>query len=266
MERNYSVDEPMMESVLDDAAQAPEVSAEALSAALGEVVPSAAEAEQQVDDQLEMPENKGLRGRMMQFEQRGYKRGAQEAESKWEAERKGYQEQIAKYEAEALEREAKRFAQEKNMPEDIALEYLKLKKASGVPPVAEQPRDDAGRFTAQPSEPEDSAALNAAQTRAMTLMAQADAFEKMSGGGVTRDAILDAFQNDTEIHQRVVSGEWDFTDVGQALSGGQQRAPRVSRSASNGRVTASTFSGMSDDEFAMFDAKLSQGAVFDARR
>ena len=267
MENNHTVDETMMESVLDDAAQAPEINADALSEALNQLAPDqTVEAGQNGgDDQLEMPADKGLRGRMMQFEQRGYKRGAQEAESKWEAERKDYQERLARYEQMELEAEAKKLAQEKNMPEDIALEYLRMKKGQ---PVPEQPRDEAGRFAAQPQQPAvDTVAMDEAQTRAVTLMTQAEAFEKMSDGGVTKDDILAAFQGDPEVHRKVVSGEWDFTDVGRALSdNGQQRAPRVSRSASSGKVSTSTFMGMSDAEFAMFDNRIAQGAVFDARR
>lgn len=268
MEKNLTVDETMMESVLDDAAPAPETNADALSEALNQLAPdSTVEAGQQSgDDQLEMPSDKGLRGRMMQFEQRGYKRGAQEAESKWAAERKDYQDRIAKYEQMELEAEAKKFAQEKNIPEDIALDYLRMKKGQ---PVAEQPRDEAGRFAAPEQQPavESDTAMNDSQARAVTLMTQAEAFEKMSSGMVTKDDILGAFQNDAEVRRKVVSGEWDFTDVGRALSdNGQQRAPRVSRSASNGKVSANTFIGMSDAEFAMFDNRISQGAVFDARR
>ena len=263
MEYNHTVDDTMMESVLDDAAPAPEI-ADALSEALG--VPAtepAVEAEQQVeDDHLEEPQDKGMRGRMKQFEQRGYKRGAQEAESKWAEERKGYQEKLARYEQMELEAEARKFAQEKNIPEEIALDYMRMKK--GMPAAAEQPRDDNGRF-AQQAAPQ-SAPDADVQARAAALMTQAAAFEKMSDGNVTKDAILDAFQNDSEVRQKVVSGEWDFTDVGRALSGGQQRAPRVSRSASNGKIGTSTFLSMSDDDFASFDERIRQGAVFDARR
>jgi len=262
MDNNYTVDDAMMESVLDDAAPAPETTADALSEALGiAAAEPAVEAEQQDDSEhLEEPQDKGLRGRMKQFEQRGYKRGAQEAESKWAEERKSYQDRLAKYEQMELEAEAKRFAQEKNIPEEIALDYMRMKKGM---PATEQPRDNAGRFKAQPAE----AADTATQTRAMALMTQAEAFEKMTDGAVTKDAILEAFQNDTETRQKVVSGEWDFTDVGRSLSGNsQQRAPRVSRSASNGKIGVSTFMSMSEDEFASFDDRIRQGAVFDARR
>ena len=265
MEYNHTVDDTMMESVLDDAAPAPEIEADALSEALGVAAPEqAVEAEQQADDeQLEEPQDKGMRGRMKQFEQRGYKRGAQEAESKWAEERKGYQERLAKYEQMELEAEARKFAQEKKIPEEIALDYMRMKK--GMPAAAEQPRDDNGRFAAQ-AEPQGSPDADT-QARAVALMTQAEAFEKMSDGAVTKAAILDAFQNDSEVRQKVVSGEWDFTDVGRSLRGdSRQRAPRVSRTASNGKIGTSTFIGMSDDDFASFDERIRQGAVFDARR
>lgn len=262
MEYNHTVDDTMMESVLDDAVPAPETNADALSEALGVAAAEpAVEAEQQDDDHLEEPQDKGMRGRMKQFEQRGYKRGAQEAESKWAEERKGYQEKLARYEQMELEAEARKFAQEKNIPEEIALDYMRMKK--GLPAQPEQPRDDNGRFA--PQEAQQSAPDADVRDRAAALMTQAAAFEKMSDGNVTKDAILEAFQNDSEVRQKVVSGEWDFTDVGKALRD-QQRAPRVSRRASNGKVGTSTFLSMSDDDFASFDERIRQGAVFDARR
>lgn len=265
MDNNYTVDETMMESVSDDAAQAPETNADSLSVALEQIAPTTdVEAGQQGgDDELEMPADKGMRGRVKQFEQRGYNRGLKEAESKWAEKERGYQERLAKYEQMELENEAKEFAQKNNVPENFALEYLRMKKGM---PVTEQPRDDAGRFASQQSAAVDSA-TETAQARARTLMTQAEAFEKMTDGAVTRDAILDAFQNDADVHQKVVSGEWDFTDVGRSLGNASQRsAPRVSRSASTGKIGTSTFLSMSEDDFARFDRQISQGAVYDARR
>lgn len=266
MDNNYTVDETLMESVLDDAAQAPETNADSLSAALEQIAPTTdVEAGQQGgDDELEMPADKGMRGRVKQFEQRGYNRGLKDAEAKWAEERKGYQERLAKLDQMELENEAKKFAQENNVPESFALDYLRMKKGM---PAAEQPRDDAGRFTAQQqSAAAEDTAMADAQERARTLMTQAEAYEKLTDGAVTRDAILDAFQNDADMHQKVVSGEWDFTDVGRALANGQRPAPKVSRSASTGKIGTSTFLSMSEDDFARFDRQISQGAIYDARR
>ena len=266
MENNYTVDENLMESALDDAAQAPETGGDALSEALEQIAPTTdVEAGQQEGTgELEMPADKGLRGRMKQFEQRGYNRGLKEAESKWAEKERGYQERLAKLDQMELENEAKKFAQENNVPENFALEYLRMKKGM---PAAEQPRDDAGRFAPQKPAADNDPKMAEAQARAQTLMTQAEAFEKMSNGAVTKDAILEAFQSDADMHQKVVSGEWDFTDIGRALGDAPQRsAPRVSRSANNGKIGTSTFLTMSDEEFARFDRQISAGAIYDARR
>lgn len=264
MENNHTVDETMMESALVDAAQAPETGADALSEAINSLSEPAVEAGQQdAGDKAKDAEDKGFRGRLYEYERRGYDRGAREAETKWANERKSYEERIAKYEAEELKREAKAFAAQHNMPENIALEYLTMKKGAGVP-VTEQPRDSEGRFVAQPSG--DDQAASDVRARAVTLLTQAEAYEKMSDGAVTKDAILDAYQNDSAVRQKVASGEWDFTDVGRHITGGTPRAPKVARSAGNGQIQASYFSNMSDDDFAKFEERIRQGAVFDARR
>lgn len=264
MENNYSVDETMMESVLDDAAQAPETEAASLSEAINELNPESAGVanQQEEDEHIEEPTDKGLRGRMHQFEQRGYKKGAREAEAKWANEKKELLERIAKHETENLKREAKEFAQKHNMSEELAFKYLSLEKGS---PVAEQPRDNGGRFASRESETQAAGGTDV-RARAVALMTQAEAYEKMSNGAVTRDQILDMYQNDPDVQQKVASGEWDFTDVGKHLSSPQKRAPKVTRSASNGQINTSYFSGMSDADFAKFDEKIRMGAVFDARR
>lgn len=260
MDKNYTVDETMMESVQDDAAQAPEV-ADALSAAL-EAVGGGEPEEKQDGAAPGQEESKALRGRMRSYEERGYKRGAREAEAKWADEKRGYEERLARYEKLELEAEAKRLAQEKGMPEDIAFEYLSMKKGKQVDAPAAQPRGEDGRFTQRTTDPQ-----SAAHARAASLMAQAEAFEKSSRGAVGKDAILDAFENDENVRSKVASGEWDFTDVGLYLSDRPaQRAPRVVRSPNGGTIRASNFDTMSDEEFAKFNERVAKGAVFDTRR
>lgn len=259
MENYNSVDETTMGSVWDDAAQAPE-NADALTQAL-EHVAAAQDGQDGAsgdDGQHEAePESKALKGRMKQYEQRGYKRAMRmldEERSKWEQEKRDYETQLSEYKKYRLEAEAKALAKEKNIPEDFALEYLQMK--SGAAPAQSAPR-------AQPAGADD-----AVKARASALMAQAEAFEKISDGAIGRDAILDAFQNDPEIRERVSSGEWDFADVGKQLMGGQgkSRSPRANRAANNGRISESTFASMGDEDFAKFDERIRLGAVFDARR
>lgn len=261
MENYNTVDETMMESVQADAAQAPETDAEALSTALAAATePEAEPTKETADAQVEEP-NKGLRGRMLSYEQRGYKRGQQEAEAKWAEEKRGYEERLARYAERELQDEAKQLAAEKNMPEDIALDYLRMKRGMPAAEPPQQQRDSAGRFTAAPSE-----ADNATAQRAKALMDQAESFERMSDGSVSKDAILEAFQNDEEIRRAVASGEMDFIDVGKRLAGGEKHAPRVIRDANNGGIARRSFASMSDEEFKKFDERVRHGAVFDARR
>ena len=267
MDNNYSVEATMTESALVDAVQAPDTTADALSEEISRLTGPAVEAGQQGDDkQAKSSEDKGFRGRLYEYERRGYDRGAREAESKWADERKGLQERIAKYEAEDLKREAKQFAQDNNMPENIALEYLTMKKERGGT-VAAQPRDDNGRFVQREAPAEQPGGDAAVRERAVNLYTQAEAFEKMTDGAVTKDAILDAYQNDSDIRQKVASGEWDFTDVGKHLAGsGKQNAPKVARSSGGGQISTSYFANMSREDFAKFNEQLKRGKVFDARR
>lgn len=262
MDNFYTVDETMMESVQDDAAQAPE-NADALSDALKMVTE---EPVQQEEPAQQQEESKALRGRMKSYEERGYKRGTREAEAKWADEKRGYEERLARYEQLELEAEAKRLAQEKNMPEDIALEYLSMKKGKGgqVDAPAAQPRGDDGKFVARAT---DNNAQSAAQSRAIELMAQAEAFEKSSRGEVGKNAILEAFENDADVREKVASGEWDFTDVGMYLRDKPaQRSPMAVRSPNSGQLNATNFATMSDSDFKKLSERVAKGAVFDIRR
>lgn len=265
MEKNYTVDETMMESVRDDAAQAPE-NADALSAAL-DAVGGGESVEEQDNAAPVQEESKALRGRMKSYEERGYKRGAREAEARWADEKRGYEERLARYEEMELRAEAKQLAQEKNMPEDIALEYLSMKKGKALQAdaPAQQPRGTDGRFTR--ADDAQNPAQNEAQIRAAALMAQAEAFEKSSRGEIGKEAILEAFENDPDVREKVARGEWDFTDVGMHLMDKPaQRSPMAVRSPNGGRIRASSFDTMSDEDFAKFSERVANGAVFDARR
>lgn len=264
MDKNYSVDETMLESVQDDAAQA-SAEADALSEAIGAI--SEPERNQQEESKAapQQEESKALKGRMKSYEERGYKRGVREMESKWADEKRGYEERLARYEKLELEAEAKRLAKEKNIPEDIALEYLSLKKGQPVDAPATQPRTESGRFAKRTSDPE--APQNDAQARAAALMAQAEAFEKSSRGEVGKDAILEAFETDDAVRAKVASGEWDFTDVGLYLAeNASSKPPRAVRSPNGGTLKTSGFATMSDEDFAKFNDRVAKGAVFDTRR
>ena len=262
MDENTNVVEQGLESVQDDAAQAQDDGAEALSAALAATEETEAEPTEQPEADTEP--NKALRGRMKSYEARGYKRGQQEAEAKWAEEKKNYEERLAKYAERDLQDEAAELANKRHIPADLALEYVRMKH--GMAATNEQPaqqRDESGRFTSQQQE----APGADVQQRAAALMAQAESYEKMSDGAVTKDAILEAFQNDETIRNAVSSGKMDFIDVGKQLAGGSKKsAPKLTRSANNGGISRRSFATMTDEEFSKFDERVRHGAVFDARR
>lgn len=266
MENNYTFDATIMESAQFEGAQAPEEQpTDALSEALdAESEGNAVEAEQHAEDAPQEESSKALRGRMKHYEDRGYKRGKSEAESAWAEERKGYLERLEKYERKELEDEARELAQKNHMPEDMALEYLQMKKGMAVDKPAEQPRDASGKFAPASA----TAERDESEARATVLMAQADAFEKVTDGEVSRDAILEAFKEDSDVRRKVVSGEWDFTDVGRYLmkGGAEANVPRAVRSPNNGSIKPRSFQTMSDADFAKFNERVKNGAVFDVRR
>ncbi len=251
-----------LESVQDGAVQAQDEQAEALSAALAAGEEAAETTDEAVGNPDEEP-NKALRGRMKSYEARGYKRGQQEAEAKWAEEKKSYEEKLAKYAERDLQDEAAEMANKRHIPADLALEYVRMKH--GLAPKAEetQARDESGRFASQQGNDSGKAAV---QQRAAALMAQAENFERMSDGAVSKDAILEAFQNDESIREAVAKGEMDFIDVGRRLAGGKKSAPHIIKSANNGGISRRSFANMSDDEFSKFDERVRHGAVFDARR
>lgn len=125
---------------------------------------------------------------------------------------------------------------------DRALEYLKLK--GGQPIVkAEQPtRDEKGRF-AKTEYPE-------VQTRANELIAQANTIKAMSGIDV-----MSIYNNDPEVKERVLSGEWSFIDVYNS----QKRMPQAIRSSNGGAIGDVDIARMTRGQLAKMDEYLSGG-------
>ena len=261
-DNNIAVVTDNLESVQDGAAQAQDDQAEALSAALAASEEQTETTEEPAGNPDEEP-NKALRGRMKSYEARGYKRGQQEAEAKWAEEKKGYEEKLAKYAERDLQDEAAALANKRHIPADLALEYVRMSHGLSAKADGTQQRDESGRFTSQQGSDDGKAAV---QQRAAALMTQAENFERMSDGAVSKDAILEAFQNDETIREAVAKGEMDFIDVGRQLASGKKSAPRIVKSANNGGISRRSFANMSDDEFSKFDERVRHGAVFDARR
>lgn len=144
---------------------------------------------------------------------------------------------------------------------DTALEYLKLKAGMNVSvPAAEQPkdysRDAQGRFAPKQQETQAQNETDAeVKYRAKTLAAQAS---KLQQRGLNVTA---AYHTDPEIQRRVLSGEWDFYDVAEAMT--TRRVPQPVRYTNGAGFGGGVdISSMSDEQYARLKENLAKGKVY----
>lgn len=144
---------------------------------------------------------------------------------------------------------------------EMALEYLRLKGDMSVSaPVTEQPkeysRDAQGRFAPKQPEAEQQNETDARmQYRAETLAAQAN---KLQQRGLDVQAV---YRSNPEIQRRVLSGEWDFYDVAEAMT--ERRVPVPVRQTNGAGYGGSLdIASMTDEQFARLNARLAKGEQF----
>ena len=141
-----------------------------------------------------------------------------------------------------------------------ALEYVKLKNGVSVSaaPAAQlsQPqRDEQGRFAPKQEQQQPDPMVKA---RADLLAAQAKKIEANQNLDVVQ-----AFNGNPEVQQKVLSGEWDFYDVADYMRQGRIPAPMHSP---NGVSTGSrTIASMTDAQFDQLNQNLAAGKIYDAR-
>lgn len=144
-----------------------------------------------------------------------------------------------------------------------ALEYVKLKagvSVSAAPAQDKQPlqRDAQGRFAPQQQEQQADPVVKA---RADLLAAQAEKIKNSRGVDV-----IQAFNGDPDIQQKILSGEWDFYDVAEAVAQGGQRRPLAPMRSPNGASSGGfDISKMSDEQFQKLQENLAAGKIYDAR-
>lgn len=128
-----------------------------------------------------------------------------------------------------------------------AKEYLKL----GGRVTLEEPSN---AREAQPAgqDPEASA-------RIKVLAKQAD---KLAKRGTDVMAVLN---DNPQIRNKVMSGEWDMYDVVEAMNTPQRKAPPAVRSANNGSAPAMDIRSMSDAQFKRLQENLRSGKSYDLR-
>lgn len=245
MDENKTVETMLAESVQADAAQAPV--GEAISDLLNEQ--PAAETQQQ-----EAPKTEP--GWIKQRVSKAVEKAVAEAEARVTAQ---YEAMLAPIRESVLDRQAEDLVKSGEFKTlDIAKEYVRLKggvqsaKAETKPEAkaeakAAQPRDEKGRFTET-------------HVRADLLAKQAQKIMDRRGLDV-----MQAFNADETIRNRVLSGEWDFYDVAENMP---QRTSPVPVRTSNGAANtgAVSISSMSDEQFKRLQANLANGRIYDMRK
>lgn len=135
---------------------------------------------------------------------------------------------------------------------ETAKELVRYRQGQPQPAQAEQPRNEKGQF----AQKEDSAPDAAADF----LARQAQKIKTSKGVDVMAE-----FNKNEDIRNKVLSGEWDFYDVADAMNEqkASRKAPAPMRS-SNGASGAekSTIASMTDEQFDRLNRRLEEGARF----
>jgi len=135
--------------------------------------------------------------------------------------------------------------------QERALEYVRLK--NGAPSVPDrkaegQPQADGQQVSAN----------------AQRLAAQAVRVRELSG----LDVMAHARENQ-DVMRKVISGEWDFTDVADAMRKAEQpqtsRTPSPARSSNGAAPGRTSVAGMTAKQFEALNKKLASGEVYDLR-
>ena len=177
-----------------------------------------------------------------------------------------YEAMLAPMRESLMDREAQElFASGEFKTLERAKEYVRLK--NGVPAQQESAktepqksapeRDAQGRFVRQ-EQPDDPVT----QAKADLLARQAQKIMNTQGVDV-----MTAFQNDPDVQAKVLSGEWDFYDVAQELTGrAGRRAPApVYSPNSAGNQAGLSVANMSDEQFDRLNQSLASGRRYDMR-
>jgi hypothetical protein len=135
---------------------------------------------------------------------------------------------------------------------ETAKELVRYRQGQPQPKTEEQPRDENGRFTSKQESSDD--------IRADMLARQAQKVKTVKGVDVMAE-----FNRNEETREKVLSGEWDFYDVAEAMQTqkAHRKAPAPMRS-SNGASGAekSTIASMTDEQFDRLNKRLEEGARF----
>lgn len=233
----------LAESALDDAAQA-QNEGESLSSLVTEQAPTQ-------DDTPPAQEPGWIKQRV----NKAVTKAVAEARAALTAE---YEAMLAPIRESVMDRQAQELVQSGEFKSlERAKEYVRLK--GGVPieqpaqPQDNTPRDAQGRFQAK-DDP-------TTRARADLLARQAQKIKTNRGVDV-----MQAFNSDPGIQQRILSGEWDFYDVADHLDAGRQprrSVPAPMRTPNGARMNPVSIANMSDEQFERLQRNLASGTKYD---
>lgn len=139
---------------------------------------------------------------------------------------------------------------------DLALEYLRLKNGI-APEMGQQPaRNERGQFVSQ-------AQVQAQEVERYgnMLIAQVKAIEAATGLNV-----MDAYNTDADVKRRILSREWDFSDVAKHITGQTPSGLPTPTRRPNGQGPASrSVNDLTGEQFTKMQKYLERGGVIDMR-
>lgn len=228
-----TVENNVQELSLDDAAQAPEEPQ-------GESIETITEEPQQQEEQPKEP------GWIRQRIDKAVDRALREQETRLRGE---YEAMLAPIRESVLDRQAEDLVKQGEFKSlDMAKEYVRMK--NGLP-VQQQPVQQPVQQPAQDN-PEVS-------VRAKMLMQQAHKIRDNRGVDV-----IGMYNSDPDVKQKILSGEWDFYDVADAMQ--KKTPPSPTRTPNGANYTANSVKDMTDAQFAKLQANLAGGRKYNLRK
>ncbi len=191
--------------------------------------------------------------------EKAVQRAVSETESRMRDE---FERQMAPIREKMLEDEARELVRKGTVKDlETAKELVRYRQGQpqAQPKKAEsqQPRNERGQFTGHRQA--------ATDAKIAMLTHQVERIKGSRGIDVT-----EAFMNDPDVKQKVVSGEWDFYDVADHLESKkarpQRKAPAPMRSPNGASGSEkSSIASMSDEQFERFEKRVKGGERFNAR-
>ena len=215
------------------------------------------EPEEEEAEEPEEPQPKSEPGWIKQRVQKAVDKAVAQALA---AQQEQFNKQMAPIIAKMQEDEAQELVTSRKVNDiKIARELVSLRRgqAATEPPVTEQPRNEQGQFVSK-----EQIANNAKIEAKVDMLAKQAKKIKANGG----PDVMELFDKDPEIRQKVSDGEMDFYDVADMMKKSKKKPPTPSRSpngASN--ITANAFANMSSKQFERMERKLEEGVRYTMR-